>query len=88
MPWRRHSQVVVEYIHFIKSLVAIQTFYVQPCLQMLVRLFAARESLTALLAWQVPRSVHPLTLTGPDVSTEEQRAVHLCLKEILVAMPT
>ena len=50
MPWRPHSQVVVEYIHFIKSLVAIQTFYVQPCLQMLVRLFAARESLTALLA--------------------------------------
>ena len=48
-----------EYIQFIKSLVAIQTFYVQPCLQMLVQLFTAREPHTvATPVWRV--SLPPL----------------------------
>lgn len=76
-----------EYIHFIKSLVAIQTFYVQPCLKMLVQLFAAREHPLSLPLCGVCDSCCPLSVTGPDVSNEEQRSVHLCLKEILVAVP-
>ena len=53
MPWQRHSEVAEEYIHFMKSLVAIQSFYVQPCLQMLVQLFAARKCPSLLALQQV-----------------------------------